>query len=528
MIKITGLAIPLDYDLKLLADIVADILHIDGSGIENIKISKLSVDASDKNNVCFKASVDAYVSGDEKAIAFKNRDKRISVEAESPYILPERKFLKKRPIVVGCGPAGLFAALLLAQEGARPILLERGLDVDSRKQSVFKFWQTGILDTRSNVQFGEGGAGAFSDGKLKIGRRDPRKMKILSELVEAGAPPEIMYLDKPHIGTDRLNETVKGIRRKIIRMGGEVHFDAVLTKILHKEGVAEGIGFIKNGKYEELYTDNVVVAIGHSARDTFENLMESGVYIEQKPFAVGVRIEHPRAMIDRIRYGSFAEHPALGAADYKMVVHLNNGRAVYTFCMCPGGSVIAATSEDNAIVINGMSEFARDGRNSNSALLVTLGSADLGSSHALAGVAFQRRLEAEAFEAGGGGYRAPVQRLEDFLNKRNSSCFGEVLPTYLPGTGFCRTDTYLPGYITDSLRQAIYEMEEWMPGFAYPDAVITGAETRSSSPVRITRGESLEAIGIKGLYPCGEGAGYAGGIISAAVDGMLCAERILE
>ncbi len=528
MIKITGLAIPLEYDLKLLADIVADTLRIESCRIGNIKISRLSVDASDKHNVHFKASVDACVSGDEKEIVLGIKDKHISVETESPYIISEKKLLKRRPVVVGCGPAGLFAALLLAQSGARPILLERGLDVDSRKQSVFKFWQTGILDTRSNVQFGEGGAGAFSDGKLKIGSRDPRKMKILSELVEAGAPPEIMYLDKPHIGTDRLNETVKGIRRKITHMGGEVHFEAVLTKILHKDGVIEGIGFIKNDKYQELYTDNVIIAIGHSARDTFKNLMDSGVYIEQKPFAVGVRIEHPQAMIDKIRYGNFARHPALGAADYRMVVHLKNGRGVYTFCMCPGGSVIAAASEENAVATNGMSEFARNGGNANSALLVTLGGKDLGSSHTLAGVAFQRRIEMKAFAAGGGGYRAPVQRLEDFLNRRNSSCFGEVRPTYLPGTSFCCADFYLPDYITDSLRQAIYEMEEWMPGFAYPDAVITGAETRSSSPVRITRGESLEAIGIKGLYPCGEGAGYAGGIISAAVDGMLCAERILE
>jgi uncharacterized FAD-dependent dehydrogenase len=350
---------------------------------------------------------------------------------------------------------------------------------------------------------------------------------VLREFVEAGAPPEIMYLDKPHIGTDRLNETVKGIRRKMISLGGEVHFGASVTEILRKNGQVTGVGFIEKGKYIEFSAENVVLAIGHSARDTFERLLNSGIYIEQKPFAMGVRIEHPQEMIDKIQYGDFAGHPALGAADYRMVVHLKNGRGVYTFCMCPGGTVVAAASEKNALVTNGMSEYVRDGRNANTALLVTIEKKDFGSDHPLAGVMLQRRIEAAAFEAGGGGYRAPVQRLEDFLHKRSTKAFGDVLPTYLPGTGFAGVDSYLPDYIAESLRQGIIEMGLWMPGFAYPDALLTGAETRSSSPVRIKRGESFEAIGIKGLYPCGEGAGYAGGIISAAVDGVLCAEKIL-
>lgn len=527
MIKITDLIVALTYDLKTLEDIVAKRLHIKHSRIERINITKRSVNARNKQDIYFNMTVVVWVAGDENEVLSLNKDKCISKEIELIYTVPKDKKLKERPVVVGCGPAGMFAALILAQAGARPILLERGHDVDSRKRKVLQFWQTGKLDPQTNVQFGEGGAGTFSDGKLKIGQKNPRKMKVLSEFVEAGAPPDIMYLSKPHIGTDRLNEAVKGIREKIISLGGEVRFNATVTEILCKDGQVTGVRFEEKGENTELSTDNVVLAIGHSARDTFESLLKSGVYIEQKPFAIGVRIEHSQEMIDKIQFGSFAGHPALGAADYKMVVHLQNGRGVYTFCMCPGGTVVAATSEENGLTTNGMSEFARDGRNANSALLVTVETKDFGSEDPLAGVAFQRRIEAAAFAAGGGGYKAPVQRLEDLLQKRKTTAFGDVLPTYLPGTEFAEVDSYLPDYITNSLRQAILEMGEWMPGFAYPDALLTGAETRSSSPVRITRGDSLEAIGIKGLYPCGEGAGYAGGIISAAVDGVLCAEQIL-
>ncbi len=534
MIRINDLTIPLAYDKKMLEGIVAKRLHIENSRIADISIAKQSVNARNKQDIYFDMSVVVRVLGDESKVLASNvdisfkRDKSISKEIELTYTVTKGKKLKARPVVVGCGPAGLFAALILAQAGACPILLERGSDVDNRRSSVLEFWRTGMLDTATNVQFGEGGAGAFSDGKLKVGLKDSRKIKVLSEFVEAGAPPEIMYLTKPHVGTDRLHKTVKGIREKIIGLGGEVHFNATVTEILVKDGNVTGISFSENGEKLQISSDNVVLAIGNSARDTFESLLNSGVNMEQKPIAVGVRIEHTQEMINKIQYGDFAGHPALGAADYKMVVHLKNGRGVYTFCMCPGGTVVAATSEKNALVTNGMSEYARDGKNANTALLVTIDKKDLGSDHPLAGVAFQRRIEAAAFAAGGGGYRAPVQRLEDFLQKRETTAFGDVLPSYQPGTGFAGVDRYLPDYLADSLRQSIIEMGLWMPGFAYPDALLTGAETRSSSPVRIVRGDSLEATGIKGLYPCGEGAGYAGGIISAAVDGVRCAERILD
>ena len=528
MIRIADLKIPLIYNLVMLKNIVSQRLHIDHDRIERIDIVKRSVNALNKQDIYFDMSVDVIVYGDEDQVLAQKRGKYITKTGKCSYSVPKADKLEMRPVVVGCGPAGIFAALILAQAGARPILLERGFDVDSRRQSVLRFWQSGILDTNSNVQFGEGGAGAFSDGKLKVGLRDPRKMMILNEFVEAGAPPEILFLSKPHIGTDRLGEAVKKIREKIIGLGGEVHFNATVTDVLHSNGHVTGIRFTENGELKELNTDDIILAVGHSARDTFERLLSGGIRMQQKPFSVGVRIEHPQALINKIQYGEFAGHTSLGAADYRMVVHLPNGRAVYTFCMCPGGMVVAATSEENRLVTNGMSEYARDRRNANTALLVTINKDDLGSDDPLAGIEYQRRIEEAAFAAGGGGYRAPVQRVEEFLHERETTSFGEVLPTYRPGTEFSRLDTYLPEIVCASLRQSITEMEAWMPGFAYPDAVLTGAETRSSSPVRINRGENLEAIGIKGLYPCGEGAGYAGGIISAAVDGILCAEKILE
>ncbi len=527
MIRITGLHLPLDYSQEMLASLVADKLHVRLTDIEKMDMEKRTVDASDKTDVHFLVVLHVSVTGDENTILSSVRDKSISRISPEPYVLKATATPHQRPVVIGCGPAGMFAALILAEAGLRPILLERGQDADHRKQSVAAFWRTGILDTQSNVQFGEGGAGTFSDGKLKIGKRDSRKNKILDELVALGAPPEIHFSGKPHIGTDKLVETVKAIRRKTESLGGEVRFDATVTEILQSDGHVTGVGFMEKGVACALEATHVILAIGHSARDTMERLLAQGVRMEQSTFAVGVRIEHPQSLINELQYGRFADHPMLGAADYRMVVHLPNGRGIYTFCMCPGGMVVAATSEDGCIATNGMSEYARDGRNANTALLVTVGKADFQSEHPLAGIAYQRQIEQAAYHAGGGGYKAPVQRLEDFLDKRRSMAFGDVLPTYLPGTEFGEVDAYLPEAVATSLRQGIAEMGLWMPGFSYPDALLTGAETRSSSPVRMPRDEKGEAIGIKGLYPCGEGAGYSGGIISAAVDGVLCAERIL-
>jgi uncharacterized FAD-dependent dehydrogenase len=640
MIRIADIRIPLDYNMELLKGIAEQTLEIDPARIVKLEIASLSVNSKDKEDIHFVAAITVSITGDENEVIFRRKTKSITREIRIEYSIDYRKTcectngnsepgectnenknsveytndieesgkctnensnpvkhanngsltnkqLNSRPIVVGCGPAGLFAALILAQAGTRPILIERGQDIDRRRTSVNNFWNTGELDTNSNVQFGEGGAGAFSDGKLKTGKKDPRKMMILETLVEAGAPPEIMFLSKPHIGTDRLNSTVKWIRNKIISLGGEVRFSTILTRIIHSEGRVKGVGFVKNGNYDEISCENVILAIGNSARDTIEALFADGVLMEQKAMAIGLRIEHPQELIDRIKYGKFAGHlslsglqpnlgvrnpnlsvtqPNLGAADYKMVVHLPSGRGVYTFCMCPGGNVVAAASEENAIVTNGMSEYARDGKNSNSAILVTIDKNDLQNIHPenngkvnlqklhtqrtdkynlqnthpftigenilqstnpLAGINFQRRIESQAYAVGGGGYKAPVQRLEDFLLHRSSIGFGDVLPTYTPGTCFAQVDSYLPDYVSEAIRQAIKEMDEWMPGFAFPDALLTGPETRSSSPVRILRGANCQALGISGMFPCGEGAGYAGGIISAAVDGVICAEKIL-
>lgn len=528
MIKITDLIVPLDYDLTLLEKMTCQKLQIDPERLLKATLLKRSVDFGDPADLCFKITLGVFVSGEETEIVYRLKDKKVRLETETFYTIPTVPRMDTRPIIVGCGPAGLFAALILAQAGTRPILLERGLDVVRRKEKVLRFWQKGILDPDTNVQFGEGGAGTFSDGKLKIGSKDPVRMKILDEFVEAGAPPEILYEEKPHIGTDRLGIVVSEIRNKIIRYGGEVLFNTTLTKLLQKNGRITGLGVMSNGEYTEMDTEQVILAIGHSARDTFEMLYESGVRLEQRPIAVGVRIEHPQELINRIRYGQFAGNKILGAADYRMVVHLPNGRGVYTFCMCPGGTVVSATSEKQTIVTNGMSEYLRNGQNANTALLVTVRPDETGSSHPLAGMEYQRRIEQAAFHAGGDQCLAPVQRLEDFLHYRETNRFGDVFPTFQPGTAFSRVDSYLPGDIAESLRRGIAEMGDWMPGFLYPDALLTGAETRSSSPVRILRDDRTEAVGLKGLYPCGEGAGYAGGIISAAADGIRCAEHLLE
>lgn len=523
MLHISEIHLKLDGTEQDLIKQAAARLKVAPAEIRSLKLYKKSVDARKKDDIHFICTVDV-----DCILKRPPKDSKITEAEPYRYALPEGKPRTLRPVVVGFGPAGLFAALILAQAGQRPIVFERGSAVEKRKEQVEHFWETGELNPDCNVQFGEGGAGTFSDGKLNTGTKDSRSRKVLEEFVAAGAPPEILYLAKPHIGTDRLPSAVKAIREQILSLGGEVHFETALKKILIKDGKVTGAEVKpQDGSSYTVDTDRLILAVGHSARDTFEMLHSLGIPMEQKPFSVGARIEHPQSLIDRAQYGRFAGHPNLGAADYKLAVHLENGRGVYTFCMCPGGSVVAAASEPGRLVTNGMSNFARDGANANAALLVGVGPQDFGDEHPLAGMEFQRRLEAEAFRLGGENYHAPVQRVEDFLKRVPTKSMGDVKPTYLPGVTPCSLDDCLPNFITDSMRQGIQLMNRKLREFSFPDALLTAVETRSSSPVRVLRGENFQSPLAEGLLPCGEGAGYAGGIISAAVDGIKCAEQII-
>ena len=528
MLQLDNLSLPLSWDMTTLTEAVLRKLRIPADMLLSLTLAKKSVDARDKGDVHFVVSVDVKVKNEDAVL--KRLKPGTANRVNPPQIppLPQAKF-HRPPVVVGAGPAGLFAALTLAQAGANPILIERGRAVDKRTQDVALMQREGVLDPDSNVQFGEGGAGAFSDGKLTTGTKSPHIRTVLRTFVDHGAPEEILYLSKPHIGTDRLKGVVASIRNEIIRLGGTVLFETRVTELITHGNHVEGVKVVSAGIEREIRSDSVLLAIGHSARDTMQRLFNQGVIMVQKPFAMGVRIEHPQSLISQSQYGKAWQHPALGAADYKLAVHTPDGRGCYTFCMCPGGEVIAAASQPGGLCVNGMSYHARDGRNANAALLVGVNPGDFGDDHPLAGFVWQRSIEQAAYRLGGSNYHAPVQRVEDLLNGRATKALGEVIPTYQPGVTPADLRECLPGFIIEDLKFGIRRMDGQLRGFAHPDAVLTGVETRSSSPVRLNRDRTtLMAEGLDGLFPVGEGAGYAGGIMSAAVDGILAARAALE
>ena len=523
MIRIREISMHPEHNVAQLSFEAAQLLKISASKVRKLKIVRRSVDARKKPDIRIVYTIDVTVEGNEKKILRDCRNKRASLAPVSYYKVPKPKGLPKhRPVVVGFGPAGMFAALVLAINGLCPIVLERGEDARSRHAKVEHFWKTGELDTKSNIQFGEGGAGTFSDGKLNTGVNNPRIGWVLEQFVKAGAREDILFDTKPHVGTDVLLNVVQNIRQRIISLGGEVRFNAQVTDLYQEDGHITGLQI--NGE-EELACDHVIFAIGHSARDTFRKLHEMGIPMEPKPFAMGVRIEHLQENIDKAQYGR--HDPVLPPADYKLVKHLDE-ETVYTFCMCPGGYVVAAASEEGRCVTNGMSYADRDGYNANAALLVTLNPKDFLDEGALSGMEWQEKIEETAFLAGGSNYHAPAQLVGDFLKGIPSTGPGAVEPTYRPGVTWCDLHAVLPEKITRALAEALPQLEGNLAGFANAEAVLTAPETRSSSPVKIPRDESKQSIGLKGLYPAGEGAGYAGGIMSAAIDGIHCAEALME
>lgn len=527
MIRINEIRLSLDEEETLLKAKAAKILKINEKYIKSLSIYKKSVDARKKDDIHFSYSVDVEIALDEEQAVRKCKSGKASLVKPYKYEMPacERKS-QFRPIIVGFGPAGMLAGIVLAEAGLKPIILERGKGIDERTRDVKEFWTKAKLDENSNVQFGEGGAGTFSDGKLTTGIKSPHIRKVLDELYEAGAPEEILYSSKPHIGTDRLAVVVKNIRKKIEKLGGEVRLECRLDELLVANGFVHGVRYVKDGRKYDLETDSVIMAIGHSARDTVEMMFGLGCEIIQKAFSVGARIEHPQSLINKAQYGEFAGHPKLGAADYKLACHGLHERGAYTFCMCPGGTVVAAASEKGGVIVNGMSSLARDGENANSALLVGIEPKDFPSGHPLAGIYYQREIEQKAFELAGGNYKAPAQLVGDFLKGEKSTALGEVEPTYPLGVTLTSLDECLPEKVTNTMKSAIVQMDGKLSGFALYDAVLTAPETRSSSSVRILRDEFLQC-NIRGVYPCGEGAGYAGGIVSAAVDGIKCAHAVL-
>lgn len=529
MLRINELRLPLDHAPADLQAAILQRLKISPAELVSFTVFKRSHDARKGHPLMLIYSVDCAVTGEAAILKRVAGDNKILPSPDTSYhfVGQAPANLSLRPVVVGFGPCGIFAALLLAQMGFKPIVLERGKDVRQRTQDTWGLWRKSTLNPESNVQFGEGGAGTFSDGKLYSQIKDPRYLgrKVMAEFVKAGAPEEIMYVAKPHIGTFRLVGVVEKMRATIESLGGEIRFQQKVTDLQIDDGHIRGLT-LESG--ETLRADHVVLALGHSARDTFEMLHARGVYMEAKPFSVGFRIEHPQSLIDRARLGKHAGNELLGAADYKLVYHASNGRSVYSFCMCPGGTVVAATSEPERVVTNGMSQYSRNERNANAGIVVGIDPSDFPGSGPLAGVAFQRELESRAYVLGGSNYQAPGQLVGDFIANRPSTQLGEVEPSYKPGVKLGDLASSLPAYAIDAIREALPEFDKQIRGFAMHDAVLTGVETRTSSPIRLERNDAYQSLNVKGLYPAGEGAGYAGGILSAGVDGIKVAEAVAQ
>ena len=526
MIRVTELRLPLDHPEEALLPAVAARLGVEDSAVRAVRVFRRAHDARRKSAIVCSYTLDVEVEGEAAVLARLAGDAHVGVSPDTSYRFVGRAPAgASRPVVVGTGPCGILAALVLAQMGFRPIILERGKVVRERTKDTWGLWRRSVLNPGSNVQFGEGGAGTFSDGKLYSQIKDPgfRGRKVLEEFVKAGAPEEILWVAKPHIGTFRLVSMVEHIRATIEGLGGEYRWQSQVVDLeLDERRRVRGV-VLESG--ERIAADHVVLAVGHSARDTFARLHELGVAMEAKPFSIGVRIEHPQGLIDRARYGAFAGHKELGAADYKLVHHCSNGRSVYSFCMCPGGTVVAATSEEGRVVTNGMSQYSRAERNANAGIVVGIDPRDYPGG-VLAGVEFQRKWESLAFEAGGGTYQAPGQLVGDFLAGRASTAFGSVVPSYKPGVHLTDLSACLPDFAVAAIREALPAFGKTIPGFDMADAVMTGVETRTSSPVRLPRGADLQSTNTPGLFPAGEGCGYAGGILSAGVDGIRVAEAV--
>ncbi len=528
--RLTEIKLPLDHDEPELRAAILKRLGITDDALHSFSIHKRAVDARRRHAPTLIYTIDVTVADEAALLRKLGNDRHAGPTPDTSYrfVTQAPHGLTLRPVVIGTGPCGLFAGLLLAQMGFRPLILERGKAVRERTQDTWDLWRKKILNPESNVQFGEGGAGTFSDGKLYSQIKDPRFLsrKVLDEFVRAGAPEEIAYVSKPHIGTFRLVGMVEHMRKTITALGGEIRFQSRVETIeFDSAGEQRRVRELVLADGARIAARHVVLAVGHSARDTFAMLHAQGVYVEAKPFSVGFRIEHPQSLIDRVRWGKAAGHALLGAADYKLVHHCSNGRSVYSFCMCPGGTVVAAASELERVVTNGMSQYSRNERNANAGIVVGITPDDYPGGP-LAGIAFQRQWESRAFEAGGRDYCAPAQRVADFLADQPSTALGSVIPSYTPGVRPTNLRDCLPDYAIAAIREALPAFDKTIPGFAMDDAVLTGVETRTSSPLRIRRGDDFQSINTRGLYPAGEGAGYAGGIMSAAVDGIEVAEAL--